>query len=275
MTRSGWALLGLVLVAGFLMAARPLATYLYMPFGYAVARGELPAFSSVHKFGSNNDVDGTEESVWEGNDFSGPSRCPTDTVAFTLYASSTSGSDTVTMDVQGLDENWDEQSVSITLTGQTAVQVGDATGWLRVNRAYNTSGTLLVGNVYLHIDATPTAGVPDTPATDIKTMVTIAEQQTMQTCYTVARNKAAYVNRFCASTLNLGGTIPAQFRLRRADLDGVSRTQTKWTLGSEQAFCESFSPPLAIAGQSLIEATAISTTNSLVAASFDMVILPE
>ena len=56
--------------------------------------------------------------------------------ADSLYASSTSGSDTQILTVDGLDENWDRQIKTVTLTGLALVRVGGSgVYWRRVNFA--------------------------------------------------------------------------------------------------------------------------------------------
>lgn len=211
--------------------------------------------STLNKFGFNDDVPNSEESVWEGDDFSGPARCPADTSAFTLYASSSNGGDTQTMTVEGVDSNWDALSVDITLTGQTAVQVGSASQWLRVNRAFNTGSSDFSGTIYLHIDSVPTAGVPDNPSTDIKTVINAGENQTLQSCYTVPDGKFLYLAKWCISNIGSGGA-EVNFRLRLTEENGSSRVQELVTIGNPDAWCSQYVAAVRYVPRSMLEVTA-------------------
>ena len=105
------------------------------PYELQVSKGQVVGASPEYKFGFNPDVNGTEESIWgHGGNY------PWAAAAFTAFISSSSTADTSagtgaqTVTVQGLDENYATQSVTVDMNGQTQVQIGDASGWLRVNR---------------------------------------------------------------------------------------------------------------------------------------------
>jgi hypothetical protein len=113
------------------------------PYELQVSKGQIAGASSLYKFGYNPDINGTEETVWsQGGNVTWP------TAAFTAFISSSSTADTSagtgaqTVTVEGLDENYAAQSVTVSMNGQTQVQIGDASGWLRINRAFvATAGT--------------------------------------------------------------------------------------------------------------------------------------
>ena len=233
----------------------------------------------ILKFGANDDIDNVETSVWEGNDAAGPERCPIDTTAFTLNISSDNAGDTEPIVVQGLDANWDPVQVTVTLAGLTYTQVGTASNWMRINRAYNAGSTSLAGTVYLHIDAVDGGadGVPDTPSTDIKTVVMATENQTLQSCYTIPDGYVAYVESFCASNLGGGGADPITARIRSIASDGVYRTRTKFYLAAGSDRCESMGEAVRIPARTMIEMTGVSSgagSNQNATANFLIHLLP-
>jgi hypothetical protein len=83
--------------------------HLYEHNPLAIAKGEVNGYSVVHKFGANFDIDnGSEpETVWTGGGLYPWSSLAT---AQTLYVLSESSEDTGTLEIQGLDENYNLQT---------------------------------------------------------------------------------------------------------------------------------------------------------------------
>ena len=113
------------------------------PFYLQVAERQIAFHKSIFKFGFNPDIDNALETVWaQGGLYTYL------TSASTLYVSSSSANDTAAgtgaqnVTISGLDADYNEVSVTVDLNGQTAVQLGLANNWIRVNRGVvNTSGT--------------------------------------------------------------------------------------------------------------------------------------
>jgi hypothetical protein len=258
------------LLAAFLILIIPIAVW-------AVPR--LPDFNSTvngttnNKFGFDADTDTTEESVWDSNDLGGPVRCPSDDTAFGLYISSDSDSDVgLELTVEGLDANWDQQTVVANLgadagTGTVSELIGT---FMRVNRAFNSSGTAYTGNIYMHIDSdgTGTDGIPDTPLTDIKAVVTAGEDQTLQACYTVPDGFEMWVNSFCFS--NLGNVGAVTFRMRLTQEGGIPRNQENIIVGVNSSICNQYQAPQRYQARDLLEVTGEgSANNNATAGSFN------
>ena len=95
--------------------------------------------------------------------------------------------------VQGLDENYNEQSVTILLNGQAQTQIGTGELFVRVFRAFNSGPIEFAGNVLIYDDtvASVTLGVPS-PSTSVKAEIRAADQQTYMAIYTVPAGKTAY-----------------------------------------------------------------------------------
>jgi len=163
------------------------------PFELQVAQGQIPWHKSIFKFGFNQDIDNSLETVWaQGGLYSYLS------AASTLYISSSSTADDVagtgarTATVSGLDANYDEVSVTVDLDGQNGVQLGNASNWIRVNRiTVDTAGSggQNAGVLYVGTEASPTVGVP----TNKYATVAIGDNQTLMALWTVPRNYEAYV----------------------------------------------------------------------------------
>ena len=152
-----------------------------------VAKGDIDGYSCIEKFGENPDIDtGTyPEDVWDG----GGIYTFSSTADISKIASSDSG-DTQDIQIFGLDENWNEVTQTIELTGQTPVTL--ETPLIRVYRMINRGSTDIGGTVYLAIStATWTSGVPDTD-TDIRAVINNGNNQTLMCIYSVPAGKTAY-----------------------------------------------------------------------------------
>jgi hypothetical protein len=152
-----------------------------------VSRNNMEGKKTLYKFGYNADVDSTEEIIrLDPTAVSFPSE------EFTAYINSNSSTDSQTgigakkVKISGLDENYDEQSITVDLDGTTIVQVGSGVSWIRIFRAQvvdsgtqgGTSGTITIGNndvstVYATIDS---------------------NNQTLIGVYTVPRNYTLYLD---------------------------------------------------------------------------------
>ena len=167
-----------------------------------VSRGAIDGAARVHKFGYNPDIDADSdpEDVWDNGGL-----YTFLAAGAALFASSSSGSDTFEYTVQGLDGDWVEQEAVVTLTGQAQVVVPGT--WIRVNRAFNNTGTAAVGDVYIAEEATGgdlVGGVPQT-ASKIKAKVGIGNEQTLMCVYSVPAGKTLFLYHWYMSAMGLGG----------------------------------------------------------------------
>jgi len=163
------------------------------PFELQVQRGQVGWHETNFKFGFNPLIVDSLETIWaQGGLYSYLAS------ASTLYISSSSGFDDVgstgatSAKVSGLDANYDEVSVTVNLDGQTGVQLGDASNWIRVNRIEVLtagSGGANAGVLYVGTEATPSSGVP----TNKYATVAIGDNQTLMALWTVPRGYTAYL----------------------------------------------------------------------------------
>jgi len=244
------------------------------PYELQVSKGQVVGASPEYKFGFNPDVNGTEESIWgHGGDY------PWATAAFTAFISSSSTADTSagtgaqTVTIDGLDENYAAQSVTVNMNGQTQVQIGDASGWLRVNRvvvATSGSGGTAAGDIYVSVSGA-TAGVP---TGDIYAKVAAGDNQTQQAVYTVPAGSTFYADdaTFTAAISLANKNVTAKFVTREFG-SNTFRTRIIQTLQSSFLLVP-FEYPLALPEKTDVECRASTdTTNVEIGASFQGVLI--
>jgi len=144
------------------------------------ASSNLPGFEGFFVSGKNPDVgvSGVED-IW---DLGGTYTFMTSAAA--LFVSSSDDNDDQLIFVRGLDADLNAQTSTVTLDGQTQVEIGSSLTWLRVNDGFNLSGTRHAGTVYIAETDTLTGGVPDT-STKIKSALLTVNQRTQNGFFTV------------------------------------------------------------------------------------------
>lgn len=212
--------------------------------------GQVVGASVIWKFGQNSAVGTSEVDIWSnGTAYSFPS------TAATLDLVSTNLADTSEIAVVGLDANYTEIIEFITLTGTTPVTT--ANQFLRVNRAYNNSGTPLIGTV------TASQGA------NVLAEIQLFNEQTEQAIYTVPANHTAYVFKGMAST-GKGKDAQIYFKIRQQSK--VFRTYE--TFGLYQNTYDSDRPFLPISEKSDIKVSAVSSSaGTPVSAQFGILLL--
>jgi hypothetical protein len=243
------------------------------PYELQVSKGQVAGASSLYKFGYNPDINGTEETIWsQGGDVVWP------TAAFTAFISSSSTADTSagtgaqTVTVEGLDENYATQSVTVDMNGQTQVQIGDASGWIRINRAFVVtagSGGTAAGTVYIAATGV-SSGVP---TGTIYASITDGNQ-TQMAVYTVPASHTLYLDDLIfTAAISLANNY-ATVKLNTRDFgSNVFRTKFINVLQSNELIVD-FEFPLAIPEKTDIECRAVtSNTNNQVGASFQGVLI--
>ena len=190
----------------------------------------LPGYKFVDKFG-NNPVVGTDayEEIWTYSE-----AYTYDASPITAAISSSEDPDTFEYTISGLDADWNPQEVNVTLTGETKKVVSGYT-WMRINRCWNNSGDVAIGNVYIYdtTEGTVTAGVPQTDS-KVKAMVAVGEEQTLMSIWTMPDGCQGYV-RFVDSSI-LGSVtndraIDLSLDVRK--FGKVFRTKRHWGVSSD------------------------------------------
>lgn len=243
------------------------------PYELQVSKGQVAGATALYKFGFNPDIDGTEETVWsQGGDVVWPA------AAFTAFISSSSTADTSagtgaqTVTIEGLDENYATQSVTVDMNGQTQVQVGDASGWIRINRAFVVtagSGGTAAGTVYIAATGV-SSGVP---TGTIYASITDGNQ-TQMAVYTVPASHTLYLDDLIFTAAISQANNYATVKLNTRDFgSNVFRTKFINVLQSNELIID-FEFPLAIPEKTDIECRAVtSNTNNQIGASFQGVLI--
>lgn len=117
------------------------------------------------KFGHNEDIGTSRATIWNtGSDEDNETYVTTDAIT---SISSSSGSDTVVINIEGHTVTGTGSSSQFTFTTQTATLNGQnavtlTTPLARVSRAYVDNGSTLLGDVYIHEGGTLSGGKPTT-----------------------------------------------------------------------------------------------------------------
>lgn len=172
------------------------------PFELQVSRGQITGHYSQYKFGFNPDVDDSVETVWaEGGLYSYLSAASVLKVSSSSTADTSAGTGARTVQLYGLDADYNEINEIVTLNGQTAVNTTNS--FLRINRMIIRSagsGGENAGVVYAGTD-TVTAGVPANKYATIA----IGDNQTLMALWTVPAGYTAHLmqkNMTVATTQN-------------------------------------------------------------------------
>jgi len=170
--------------------------------GLAIARGDVTGSAFIHKFGNAPEFDKGDGfvTIWDGAE---------DNTAWELMnvnystsadidsVSSSNAGDSVDVQVQGLDTNYDLTLQTVTLNGQTRVAL--TTNLIRVFRVKNVGSTDLAGHCICYVNTALSGGVPS-DKTKIRAVVHGDNNQTEMAVYTIPNGKTGYMRSWYAST---------------------------------------------------------------------------
>ncbi len=156
-------------------------------FLLGVSMGKFPGFSTLDKFGVNNNITTSTdpEDIWEGG---GLYSYDADGTAPIVSVISTESGDTQDIKITGLDINREEVTQTITLTGETRKAL-DTPLW-RVYRMENEGSTDLTGTVYCYIG---TGGAP--AIGNQRALIANGNNQTLMAIYTIPKGKVGFLYR--------------------------------------------------------------------------------
>lgn len=217
-------------------------------YGIQIHEGMHWGQNTLFKFGFNPVVGTDEETIWDqGGIYSYPAS------ATVMKVSSSDDTDTSTVNIQGLDENYAIISEDVTITGQTAVNTTNS--FIRVFRARVTANEP-AGDIYVGT-GTVTTGVPANKYAKI----TAGENQTLMALWTVPAGYTAYLHQ---GTIASGTTAANKFatgRLKVRPFGEVFQTKAVVTLHNQFVDFD-FGIPLAITEKSDIEARALTSSGT-------------
>ena len=159
-----------------------------------VSRGNVPGASCVLKFGINESIDigSTPEEIWSyGRAYVFPTAAAVLRISSTSVADTSAGTGARIITIQGLDSNYVEVEVDVTMNGLSNVDTTQT--FIRVLRAFvKTAGTseYNVGSIGIRHQGTGTPVVAEIPAT---------MGQTQMAVYTIPAGKSAYLTSLSGS----------------------------------------------------------------------------
>ena len=169
-----------------------------------IARGAITGMSSTNKYGVNQDIDtGTvPEDIWSrGGEWVAPTTDRLHTIKSSSSNDSASGTGIRTIQVYGLDANWEEQNEEVIMNGTSDVTTANT--YVRIDRMIGkTAGSngTNVGTITAtaQTDGTVTAEIP------------VAKGQSQMAIYTVPAGYTAYMCGGKASSSRRGSTSAGQ-----------------------------------------------------------------
>ena len=223
---------------------------LVFPFGISVSRGLVEDFSGIQKFGYNSSVGSSFETIWDGGgDYTFITSAGTATAT-----SSDTDDNTGTVEIQGLDSNYDLATETLTIGGSAGT-----TSFIRVFRAIlktANTGNANVGTITITVSSTTVAQIQPTYG------------QTLMAVYTVPRNYNAYLVQ-----LDVGSSkdLENEIKFRIKSIDGGNAWNTRSFITTRGGFTEkNYHVPEIIEGKTDIEMRAKSSATSSISGGFEL-----
>ena len=224
-----------------------------MPFGLGVQKGLVTNFSGVHKFGLNTAVGTSFETLWDGNNtYTYPSSAGTATVTSSDTASDNNG----TVEIQGLDSNYDLATETLTIGGSAST-----TSFIRVFRAIMktaNTGTSNVGTITVTVSSTTVAQIRPTYG------------QSLMAIYTIPRKYNGYILQ-----LDIGSSkdLENEIRLITKEIDNGNVFNTKSFITTRGGFIEkNYIVPVVLPEKTDIELIAKASATSAVSGGFELIL---
>jgi hypothetical protein len=228
-----------------------------------VSRGKVRGAFHVIKFGNNEDVDGSLETIWDaGGLYTYLTTAATITVTSTDIDDSETGTGARTVTVEGLDASYNQVSETLTVGGGAGT-----TEFLRVFRAFvATSGSTgsNEGTISISSGATTLAQIRA-----IGSPTASGLGQTFMSLYTVPAGYTGYIFDWNVSTAKADGDV---FLLKRLANDGAWRAQDTIHTNSNDVE-RTYKFPLKIEEKADIEVRALSPTNNMKCAATFCILL--
>jgi hypothetical protein len=250
--------------------------------GLSIAKGDVTGQSFIHKFGNAPDFDFADNpvTVWDGaNDADvNVMQYVYSTTNAIDSISSSSTSDVIAIEIQGLDADLNIVVQTNTLAGQTRVAL--TTPLYRVFRCRNIGATSIVGHFYCYENTALSAGTPvDTSM--IRAAIDDGNNQTEMAVYTIPMGKTGYMRDWYASIAGGNKTSNYIMELYARPPGQVFQLKHKWAIADNgtSMFQHKFEEPEVFTEGTDIElrvsATAANVTASSISAGFDIVLVDD
>jgi hypothetical protein len=222
------------------------------PLGLSIQKGLVENYSGIHKFGLNTAVGSSFETIWDGNNtYSYPSSAGTATAT-----SSDTDDNTGTVEIQGLDSNYDLATETLTIGGSAG-----STSFTRVFRAVMktaNTGTSNVGTISITVSSTTVAQIRPTYG------------QTLMCVYTVPRKYNAYLMQ-----IDVGSSkdLENEVRFVTKEIENGNVWNTKAFITTRGGFIEkNYAIPVVISAKTDIELIAKASATSAVSGGFELIL---
>jgi len=223
------------------------------PFGLALQKGEINRFGGIHKFGLNTAVGTSFETIWDGNNtYTYPSSAGTATVT----SSNTSADNAGTVEVEGLDANYDVATETITIGGSAG-----STSFIRVYRAVMktaNTGNANVGDITITVSSTAVAKIQ------------AGYGQSLMCVYTVPRNYIAYLMQ-----IDIGSSkdLENEIRFITKEISNGNVWNTRAFITTRGGFMEkNYVIPVKITEKTDIELIGKASATSSISGGFELVL---
>ena len=225
-----------------------------------IARGLYKGVSSIHKFGAVPSMAvNTSGSVWDVSDTAYPWTAWSSASTVTVDRASPSDANKV-ITIVGLDENYDEVTDTCTLTNATGNTTTGGTTFLRVFRAFVSTGADNVGNIDIKVSTTVVA------------RITATKGQTLMAVYTVPAGYTAYLTKG-TMTCQASADATGNMFVRYFGQDAFRIGHTFEVGGVGGPYLYDFSVPVVIPEKSDIDVRAsVRSNNARVTAAFDIIL---
>jgi len=231
------------------------------PFELQVSRNQISFHKTIFKFGYNAAVGSSKETIWEqGGLYAYPASATVMTVSSSSANDTAAGTGARTVEIYGLDADYNEISEIVTLNGQTAVNTTKS--YLRINRGVVRSagsGGANAGTIYAGT-GTVTSGVPANVYLSINGD---GDNQTLMSLWTVPAGYTAFLTKMTLSTgtsTNTKAVLNASLVAR--PYGEVFQIKERFTLtdGTHEQF---YTFPLSFAEKTDLEMRAFSSSGSV------------
>ena len=225
-----------------------------------IARGLLKGVTSEHKFGAVPAMSvNTTGTVWDVNDTVYPWSAFSSATAVTVDRAGV-GDAGKTITIVGLDENYDAVTDTCVLTNASGNTTTNGTTFIRVFRAFVSTGADNVGNVDIKVSSTVVARITENKG------------QTLMAIYTVPAGYTAYLTQGTA-TIQSGADATGDMFIRYFGETAFRIGHSFEVSGTGGQYLYEFSVPRVIPEKSDIDIRAsVRSNNARATAAFDIIL---
>ena len=225
------------------------------------------AQKTIHKFGNNPTVsnqvsDESPETIWDGSsDYVFPSD-----LGDSIQINSSEDTDNQEFVVEGLDENFKEQSWTGNLNGTGEVDLSGS--WSRIHRAYNNGFSYLSGDVNIH-----KSGDANLSYAQVKK----GKNQTLMAIYTVPSGYKGYMTQYHISAQNPSSSSDISYtvEIKTREFGKIFRTKEISSVSTKAFAHQEFPFPEELPPKTDIVMNIISSNgnNGSINGDFDMALI--